>query len=568
MTIYLNRSPGIHLNEKPYILCIDDEFFILWNLKEQLKKVFGSSFTIETAESAETAKEIMKEIAASSGDLAVVICDHVMPGQKGDEFLIEMQETHPRTKKIMLTGQAPAQAIGNALNHGCLYRYLSKPWDAHDLELTIKQAIDAYFQEKSLEEKNKELADNLYFHRDSKYPNFESLVKQLKGEGNPKTNQSILLIKIVSFPIIIKTYGIEVYRKLFKKLLQLLSVHLQNEEKVFHIYSDEIAVLSNLSEQELVEKIRSFRMILKSDDLILDGVGFHLDCRYSSASGQEDCYYKAKLALFQAEAIGSSDFVSYIDDLSTDHHLQNFQLSQKIQTAITNKQIVPYFQGILDNQTKQIRKFECLARIKDRDAILTPDVFLKLAKVTGSIRMIGLQMIDESMNYFSDKPFDFSINLTEAELEYKSFSKWVEARLSHYKIEPSRVTFEILEDISFSENKNSLSTIRDLKTIGCEIAIDDFGVQYSNLARLLEFNPDYLKIDGQFIKNLPENKTAYLLVQGIVELARGIGAKVVAEFVDRPAIQDMIETLGIEFSQGYLFMRPSPALPAEANLQL
>ncbi|MCW7471242.1 EAL domain-containing response regulator [Leptospira kanakyensis] len=556
------------MNEKPYILCIDDEFFILWNLKEQLKKVFGSNFTIETAESAETAKEIMKEIAASSADLAVVICDHVMPGQKGDEFLIEMQETHPQTKKIMLTGQAPAQAIGNALNHGCLYRYLSKPWDAHDLELTIKQAIDAYFQEKSLEEKNKELADTLYFHRDSKYPNFESLVKQLKGNGISNVQQSILLIKIMSFPSIIKTFGIEVYRKIFKKLLQLLSVHLQNEEKVYHIYSDEIAVLSKLSEGELIEKMRSFRMILKSDDLILDDVGFHLECRFSSANGQEDCYYKAKLALFRAETQGSTDFVTYTDDLSTDHHLQNFQWSQKIQAAITNKQIVPYFQGILDNQTKQITKFECLARIKDRDTILTPDVFLKLAKVTGSIRMIGLQMIDESMNYFSDKPFDFSINLTESELEYKSFSKWVEARLSHYKIDAKRVTFEILEDISFSENKNSLYTIRDLKTIGCQIAIDDFGVQYSNLARLLEVDPDYLKIDGQFIKNLPENKTAYLLVQGIVELARGIGAKVVAEFVDRPAIQDMIETLGIEYSQGYLFMKPSPVIPESSKLQL
>ncbi|GBF42131.1 two component response regulator protein [Leptospira ellinghausenii] len=556
------------MNEKPYILCIDDEFFILWNLKEQLKKVFGSGFTIETAESAETAKEIMKEIDGSGADLAVVICDHVMPGQKGDEFLIEMQKTHPRTKKIMLTGQAPAQAIGNALNHGCLYRYLSKPWDAHDLELTIKQAIDAFFQEKSLEEKNKELADSLYFHRDTKFPNFESLAKELKNNNISNTNQSILLIKIVTFPTIIKTFGIEVYRKIFRKLLQLLTVHLQNEHKVFHLYSDEIAILSNLTEQALVDTIRSFRMMLKSDEFFLDGVGFHLDCRYASATGQEDCYYKAKLALFQAEIQNSMDFVSYTEDLSTDHHLQNFQLSQKIHSAISNKQIVPYFQGILNNQTKEIRKFECLARIKDRDTILTPDVFLKLAKVTGSIRMIGLQMIDESMQYFSNFTYDFSINLTESELEYKSFSKWVESRLSHYKIDPTRVTFEILEDISFSEHKHSLSTIKDLKSIGCQIAIDDFGVQYSNLARLLEFNPDYLKIDGKFIKNLPENKTAYLLVQGIVDLARGIGAKVVAEFVDRPAIQDLVESLGIDYSQGYLFMKPSASIPESASLKL
>lgn len=556
------------MNEKPYILCIDDEFFILWNLKEQLKKVFGTGFSIETAESAESAKEIIKEIENANGDLAVVICDHVMPGQKGDDFLIQLQNSHPRTKKIMLTGQAPAQAIGNALNHGCLYRYLSKPWDAHDLELTIKQAIDAYFQEKSLEEKNKELVDSLYFHRDTKYPNFESLAKVLQQNSQNHKDQSILLIKIVTFPNIIKTFGIEVYRKIFRKLLQQLTVHLHNEHKVFHLYSDEIAILSDLPEQSLVDLIRSFRMMLKSDEFFLDGVGFHLDCRYASASGQEDCYYKAKLALFQAEIQNMRDFVSYTEDLSTDHHLQNFQLSQKIYRAIGEKKIVPYFQGILDNQTREIRKFECLARIKDKDTILTPDVFLKLAKVTGSIRMIGLQMIDESMQYFSNYPYDFSINLTESELEYTSFSKWVEARLSQYKIDPKRLTFEILEDISFSEHKNSVSTIKDLKAIGCQIAIDDFGVQYSNLARLLEFKPDYLKIDGKFIKDLPENRTAYLLVQGMVELARGIGAKVVAEFVDRPAIQDLVESLGIDFSQGYLFMKPQATLPEVLSLKL
>jgi EAL domain-containing protein (putative c-di-GMP-specific phosphodiesterase class I) len=182
--------------------------------------------------------------------------------------------------------------------------------------------------------------------------------------------------------------------------------------------------------------------------------------------------------------------------------------------------------------------------------------------------MIGLQMIDKSMKYFSDKSFDFSINLTESELEYKSFSKWVEARLTQYNIKANRVTFEILEDISFAVNKNSVTTIRDLKDLGCQIAIDDFGVQYSNLSRLLEIDPNYLKIDGQFIKELPTNKTALLLVKGIVELAHGIGAQVVAEFVDKPEIQNTIESLGIEFSQGYLFMEPMQDLPPADRLKI
>lgn len=557
---------GRQLEPKSYILCIDDEFFILWNLKEQLKKVFGSQFKIETAESAESAKEIIEEINATGADLCVVICDQVMPGKKGDEFLIELQTTNPKTKKIMLTGQAPAQAIGNALNHGCLYRYLAKPWDASDLELTIKQAIDAFFQEKSLEEKNAELERSLYFNPNTNFPNFESLIKKIKNEEN--TSYSIALIKIVSYPIIIKNFGTEIYRGIVSRFLQMLSTHLHDKQFIYHNYEDEVAVLSDLPESELVNRIESFRLLIKSDDIILDEVSFHLNCFFSSASGKEDCYYKAKLALFKAEGNLSSKFVAYSDELSTDHHLQNFQLSQKIRKAILEHNIVPFFQGIVDNKTKEIRKFECLARIREKDSFLTPNTFLQLAKATGSIKMIGLQMIDKSMKYFSDKSFDFSINLTESELEYKSFSKWVEARLAQYKIQANRVTFEILEDISFSENKNSVTTIQDLKSLGCQIAIDDFGVQYSNLSRLLEIDPNYLKIDGQFIKELPTNKTALLLVKGIVELAHGIGAQVVAEFVDKPEIQDTIESLGIEYSQGYLFMEPMRELPPANRLKI
>ncbi|MDF3818752.1 EAL domain-containing protein [Leptospira sp. 96542] len=554
------------MESKYYILCVDDEFFILWNLKEQLKKVFGANFIIETAESAESAKEIIDEINAHGEDLAVVICDQVMPGQKGDEFLIALQNTNPKTKKIMLTGQAPAQAIGNALNHGCLYRYLSKPWDANDLELTIKQAIASYFQEKSLEEKNHELERSLYFNPDTKFPNFESLIKTVT---NPHVqNQSIVLIKIATYPIIIKNFGISVYRKLVGRFLEMLNVHLKGEHSIFHIYEDEIAILSDLTEEELTKIVDTFRLMTKSDDIVLDDVSFHLDCYFSSANGKEDCYYKAKLALFQSEENSNKNFVAYTDELSTDHHLQNFQTSQKIRNAILKKEVVPFFQGIVDNKTNSIYKFECLARIKDKDKFLPPHYFLNLAKATGSIRLIGLQMIDESMKYFSGSEFEFSINLTESELEYTSFSKWVETKLNEYKINPNQITFEILEDISFLENKNSVNTIRELKSIGCQIAIDDFGIQHSNLSRLLEIDPDYLKIDGQFIRELPNNPTAFLLVKGIVELAHGIGAKVVAEYVDKPQIQEIINNLGIEFSQGYLFMEPSKEIPPPNQLKI
>jgi EAL domain-containing protein (putative c-di-GMP-specific phosphodiesterase class I)/FixJ family two-component response regulator len=548
------------LKRKRYIICIDDEYFILWNLKEQLKKILGSDFTIETAENADAAREIIDEINKSGEEITVVICDQVMPGQKGDEFLIQLHKTNPNTKKIMLTGQASAEAVGRAVNHGCLYRFISKPWDAFDLDLTIKQAIEAFDKDRSLEERNAELEKSLYYNSQTNFPNFESLIRLTTNPESKDASYSIALIQITNYSSISKSFGVGTYKKIMIRFLEMLSIHLQKSSEIYHLYDDEIAIVSQTPEIKLIEEIETFRLLIKSDDLIVDEVSFRLQTYASSATGREDAYYKAKLALFKAEGSFAKQTIPFSEELSNDHHLQNFQTSQKITKAINEKNIVPFFQAIYDNQSKTIYKYECLARIRDKQGFLSPAVFLEIAKTTGSIRMIGLQMIDSSMSYFSDKTFEFSINLTEAELEYKSFSKWVEARLAFYKINPNRVTFEILEDISFAVNKNSVTTIQELKEIGCMIAIDDFGVQYSNLSRLLEIDPDYIKIDGQFIKVLPTNKTSLLLVQGILDLSHRIGAKVVAEFVSSEQIQEIVVGLGIEYSQGYLFMEPKQTI--------
>ncbi len=139
---------------KPVILCVDDEKIILSSLKEQLKRHFGSAYHIETVESGEEALEVVGEFAERTVELPIVIADQIMPGMKGDELLKAIHLLLPKTLKIMLTGQANADAVGNAVNHARLYRYIAKPWEPTDLSLTITEALRSYFQEKKVEEQN------------------------------------------------------------------------------------------------------------------------------------------------------------------------------------------------------------------------------------------------------------------------------------------------------------------------------------------------------------------------------------------------------------------------------
>jgi adenylate cyclase len=139
---------------KPVILCVDDERIILTSLKEQLRRRFQSQYLIETVESGEEALEILAEFLEDGVDLPVVIADQIMPGMKGDELLKEIHSRSPKTLKIMLTGQANADAVGNAVNYANLYRYISKPWEENDLAMTVAEAARSYDQDKKLEEQN------------------------------------------------------------------------------------------------------------------------------------------------------------------------------------------------------------------------------------------------------------------------------------------------------------------------------------------------------------------------------------------------------------------------------
>lgn len=140
--------------QKSVILCVDDEKIILTSLKEQLRRHFQNEYLIETVESGEEALELLGEFQEERVDLPIVIADQIMPGMKGDALLIHIHQTLPKTLKIMLTGQANADAVGNAVNRANLYRYIAKPWDETDLVLTVTEALRSYGQEKQLEEQN------------------------------------------------------------------------------------------------------------------------------------------------------------------------------------------------------------------------------------------------------------------------------------------------------------------------------------------------------------------------------------------------------------------------------
>lgn len=122
-------------------MCVDDEKIILDSLKTQLKEKFGSEFVYETAESADDAMEVIEELDEDGYAILVVVSDWLMPGIKGDEFLIDLHKKFPRVVKLMLTGQADEEAIDRATQYANLHRCIHKPWTDEELFDAIQTGI-------------------------------------------------------------------------------------------------------------------------------------------------------------------------------------------------------------------------------------------------------------------------------------------------------------------------------------------------------------------------------------------------------------------------------------------
>jgi CheY-like chemotaxis protein len=132
------------MNEKT-ILCVDDEKTVLISIKEQLKKRLGDDFIIETAESGDEALEILEELVDEETEVLIIVSDWLMPGMKGDEFLIEVHKRYPKIVKVMLTGQADPMAINRAKSQANLFQLLSKPWNEEELINTIKSGLATHY---------------------------------------------------------------------------------------------------------------------------------------------------------------------------------------------------------------------------------------------------------------------------------------------------------------------------------------------------------------------------------------------------------------------------------------
>lgn len=269
-------------------------------------------------------------------------------------------------------------------------------------------------------------------------------------------------------------------------------------------------------------------------------------------------YEDAKAGL--DEALKKNIPVFNANDYSITHQIEakkNLDVIKMVKIALENYKIVSYFQPIINNKTGEIEKYESLVRLVDEDEnVITPYEFLNISKKGTYYNRITQRVLDNSFEILHSIKTELSINLSTLDIEKNETKEYIYILLNRYKTDTHRLVFELLEDENTKDFNSILEFIKTVKSFGVKIAIDDFGAGYSNFERLLDFDPDIIKIDGSLIKNITSNDYNKNVVETIVTFAKKQNMKVIAEYVETKEIFDYLHSIGVDYSQGYYFGKP------------
>ncbi len=237
---------------------------------------------------------------------------------------------------------------------------------------------------------------------------------------------------------------------------------------------------------------------------------------------------------------------------------EEFRIVSAIYHAIKEDRVIPYFQGIYDNQKNNFYSYEALMRIQTSDGkMLFPADFLELSKKYGLYLPLSNLMVLKVLDLFQERKEIIGINISVDDILSDVFKNSIIEKLIQMK-SAQHIMFELVDVEHSSDNEVIQKFIREIKAFGVRIAIDGFGSKKSNLFELGNLDFDFIKIDGSLIQLLGAGAKYDKILDSILYLGKSMKTELIAECVESVSMQKQVVTSGIRFSQGYFFSNPIP----------
>jgi diguanylate cyclase (GGDEF)-like protein len=381
---------------------------------------------------------------------------------------------------------------------------------------------------------------------------------------------AVLFVGLDGFKPVNDTFGRHVGDQLLVEMARRIHTTARPGDKVARVGGDEFAVLMAFESDKSDAAALARRLIAAvAEAAMIDGRHVQVTGSVGMVLYPQHGVHSTNLAHAEAAAHSVKRSGGAACAFFEPHMLggarEQLDMLRDLRLAIKNQELELFFQPKIHAPSGEITGAEALMRWHHpQRGMVSPAVFIPLAERYGLINELGNWLIEDACRQArawrdAGLRMRVAINLSVHQLGQDGLVERIRETLARHRIEPKQLTCEITESAAMDDTRATLAIIEQLSSAGVHLSIDDFGTGYSSLAYLRKLPAEELKIDRSFVLDLETSADARAVVDAVVQLAKALGLKVVAEGVETEAQQQILRSLGCDELQGYLFAKPMSA---------
>ncbi|MCY7288402.1 MAG: EAL domain-containing protein [Cryobacterium sp.] len=387
--------------------------------------------------------------------------------------------------------------------------------------------------------------------------------------ADQRRNRALLLLDLDRFKEVNDSLGHDAGDRLLVQVGRRLVGELRPGDLLARLGGDEFAILLEHTDQMEAEAVAATVRATLAQPFTLEGISLQISASIGIAlypdqgSDLTALLRKADMAMYKAKATHSGHHVYR----GADNHHGDARLRtlQELRLALTEDQLVLHYQPKICLKTGCVSGVEALVRWNHPErGLLFPDQFLTLVEEAGLMHALTQEVLrkalDQSVLWAAQgRTLTVAVNLSASSLIDADLPERVDTMLSARGLSATALMLEITEDFLMADRDRARDILTRLRSNGIKISVDDFGTGYSSLAYLRDLPIDELKLDQSFVFPMGDDARAAALVASTIDLAHGLGLKMVAEGVEDIVAYDELVRYGCDFAQGYFMSRPVSA---------
>jgi len=393
---------------------------------------------------------------------------------------------------------------------------------------------------------------------------YVSFAARYGGQG------AVMIIDIDGLKAINDSLGHHAGDALIRRVAGIMRERVRATDIAARLSGDEFAVLMPQTDTagalQLGEDLRA--QVAESTGSDQDGDGATISVGITMFGGERGVGAEAVLvaadqAMYRAKEEGRNQIALFQDPGEPERQARRRQTtSARIRDALTQDRLSLHTQPIRSLASGDVERYELLLRMTDADGELLPAAsFIEAAERSGMVQELDRWVVVKALELLASReregrPVSLHVNLSGASVTDLSVLEFIERRLDEGSADPARCTFEITETPRTHDYDAAASFADRLTEFGCQVAIDDYGAGFGPFHYLKTIPFDLIKIDGSFVRDMPNSDADQLTVQAIVQIARGLGKTTIAEYVQDDVTAQMLREYGVDMAQGYHFGRP------------